>query len=181
MTNLNKLTETFNKFLETQIEYVDEVAAIKEGTYEGDIVGEIVLNSLDEFTEDELVRVLENYQYYTNQGGHILFPSSYEPARGAYPAKLASALAKSKENESITDIYNIFYRSHGDLETWGEAAEIWKKDVLQNFDKALDLFSWVREDGEAQDYIDSITSEIAAGYPLFAKAFKTKMEKAFNK
>jgi hypothetical protein len=180
MTRLTKLTETFNKFLETQIEYVDEVAAIKEGTYEGDIVGEIVLNNLDEFTEDELVRVLENYKYYMNQGGHILFPSSYEKARGAYPAKLASALIKSKENESITDIYNIFYREHGDLETWGEAAEMWQRDVLQNFDKTIEVFSWVMDDAEYDYYIGSVISEIEKGYPLFAKAVKTKLDKAFK-
>ena len=78
MSGLTKLTETFNKFMETQIEHVDEVIAVKEGTYEGDNVGEIVLNNLDEFTEEELVRVLENAAYYKHQGGHRLFPSSWQ-------------------------------------------------------------------------------------------------------
>ena len=178
MTRLTKLTETFNKFMETQIEHVDEVIAVKEGTYEGDNVGEIVLNNLDEFTEEELVRVLENANYYKHQGGHILFPSSWQG--GVYPAKLASALAKSKENESITDIYNIFYRSHGDLKTWGEAAEMWQRDVLQNFDKTLEVFSWVMDDTEYDYYIGSVISEIEKGYPLFAKAVKTKLDKAFK-
>lgn len=178
MSGLTKLTETFNKFMETQIEYVDEVIAVKEGTYEGDKVGEIVLNNLDDFTEDELVRVLENYKYYINQGGHILFPSSWQG--GVYPAKLASALVKSKENESITDVYNIFYREHGDLETWGEAAEIWQRDVLQNFDKTVEFLSWVNDDSEYDYYIGSLISEIEKGYPLFAKAVKTKLDKAFK-
>ena len=151
---------------------------IFESTYEGDKVGEIVLNNLDDFTEDELVRVLENYKYYINQGGHILFPSSWQG--GVYPAKLASALVKSKENESITDVYNIFYREHGDLETWGEAAEIWQRDVLQNFDKTVEFLSWVNDDSEYDYYIGSLISEIEKGYPLFAKAVKTKLDKAFK-
>ena len=178
---IRKLNEELCKVLsETQIEHVDEVEAIKQGTYEGDRVGEIVLNNIDEFNVDELIAVLENFDYYRHQGGHILFPSSYDAAKGPYPAKLAEALAKSKENETITDIYNIFYRSHGDLQTWGEAAEMWQRDVLQNFDKTLDVFSWVSDDSEYDYYIDSLISEIEKGYPLFAKAVKTKLDKAFK-
>jgi hypothetical protein len=173
MTNLNKLTETFNKFLETQIEYADEVAAIKEGTYEGDMVGEIVLNNLDEFTEDELVRVLENYDYYNNQGGHILFPSNYEVARGPYPVKLAEALAKSKEAETLTDLFNIFYRHRADLKTWGEAAEVWQVDILENQKATQKLLDEAGiSDEEDEHYVYDMIDTIGEAFPLFAKAFE---------
>lgn len=176
--DLKQITETFEKFVETQIEYVDEVVAIKEGTYEGGHVDKLVLANLDDFSEDELIRVLENYDYYNHQDGGKLFPSGWIVEYGPYPAKLASALAKSKENESITDVYNIFYRNHGDLETWGEAGEVWKKDCLENFDKVEKTFEWAALSGEeAADYINDIANGIAVGYPDFAEAIKNKLLK----
>ena len=96
----NKILEDLNKIInETQIEYVDEIQAIKEGNYEGEELAKIVLDNLDEFSEQELIEILNNRHYYSQCGGSGLFPSKYDELNGAYPVKLASALSKSKENE----------------------------------------------------------------------------------
>lgn len=176
MSKLSKLNEEVNKFLnETQIEYVDDVIAVKEGSYEGEELDKIVLQNLDEFSEMELIEVLQNYQYYNHNGGNGLFPSGYNSENGPYPAKLASALSKSTESEDITDIYNIFYRENGDLETWGEAAEVWQNNLL-NSEKSLAVVQDVAN--EDDEYIKEVIYTIGETYPKFAKELLVKLNLA---
>ena len=169
---LNELNEVLN---ETQIEYVDDVVAVKEGTYEGEAVAEIVLNNLDQFTEDELVSILNNYEYYTHCGANRLFPSMYNAENGPYPVKLAQALSKSKENEDLTDIFNIFYAHHSDLETWNDAAQVWQQSILNNFDEFIANNPYV--DTDYEDYVTDMLNDIEKAYPEFVEQVKQKLQK----
>ena len=175
--DVKRINEEIENLLnETQIEYVDEVAAIKEGVYEGDKIAEVVLSNIDEFNENELIEILENYHYYMICGGHALFPSGWRSEFGPYPAKLAYALSKSRENEDITDIFNIFYRSHGDLETWNDAALVWQEQILDNFDKFKNSVSNVEEEGY-DNYLEDMLVDIEEAYPKFVEIVRDRMNK----
>ena len=164
--NIKKINEELDKLLETQVEGGNPIIAIKDGSYEGDNIGEVVLNNLEEFTEDDIVNIMNNYQYYNNQGGHILFPSAwnYYHAGEVYPVKLAKALLKSQENEleGLSDLYNIFYRAHGDLDKFGEAAEVWEDNVKANIKGAVQELRSIDDDGS---FAEDIFNELEYNYP----------------
>ena len=172
----NKILEDLNAIInETQIEYVDEIQAIKEGTYEGEQLAQIVLDNLDEFSEQELIEILNNRHYYSQCGGSGLFPSRYDESNGAYPVKLASALSKSKENEDLSDIFNIFYRHNADLDTWNDAALVWQQSILSDFNKFLWNNPYV--DDEYENYVVDMLNDIEKAYPKFVADFKNKLNK----
>ena len=171
--DIKKLNEEFNIIVETQIEYVDPIIAIKEGSYDGDDIGDIVLDNLDEFSVDELVNILNNYNWYCHSGVDKLFPSGflYNDIQGEYPVKLAEAVAKCNDKEVITEIYNIFYRCHGDLTTWGNASKVWQKAMLEDTEN-LDMLIGACDDNE---YYKEIMSELIDNMTDFAYELEEKL------
>lgn len=172
MSDIKSINEAFKKVLkETQIEE-DAIEMIKAGTYEGEDIDKIVLENIDEFSVEDLTKIIENYDWYSHNGVAKLFPSGFHYAefRGEkpiekYPAKLAEAIANSKESENITDLFNIFYRQHNDLNTWGDAAQIWMKKVLE--EPNSELFDNLGLGDDDIDYVADMLDTIGEYYPKF--------------
>ena len=182
--NIKKLNEELKKFIEgVNFEYepeADDILAdidnnsdaglIKEilnGLYKGDSLDEIVLSNLDSFSVEELAKILDNYNYYRNCGSENLFPSNwnYKFSGKSYPRKLAEAICRSQDvNElnGLSDLFNIFYRQRGDLDVWGEAANVWADNVLRNISDVKQELDKLGDDG---DYTQAIIEELEDRYP----------------
>ena len=175
--NLKQLNRILKKTLREDSSQANLIEDIKNGTSQEKNIGDIVLENLDEVSVDDLVNILENYKWYSNNGVHKLFPSGFywmkrrdESPVSAYPAKLAEAVAKSAESETISDIYNIFYRCHGDLQTWGEAEKVWEEQMM-NPNAMIDFLSMCDDEAYYNDIMSTLYDEI----PEFAKRLEKKL------
>lgn len=179
--DFRKMDNTIKMALgEDIIEGGDPIIAIKDGSYEGEDIAEIVLENLDEFSVQDLVTILDNYDWYSHNGVYKLFPSGFywmnrrdESPVSVYPAKLAEAVAKCKNKEVITDIYNIFYRCRGDLNTWGEAEKVWENEMFSdtaNFDTFLDAC-----DMGDSEYYNQVMGDLYDNIPEFAHKLEEEL------
>ena len=172
--NNNKVTIICEKPEQLE-EPENAIQDILQGTYNGKELDQIVLENLDKFSIDQLVEILENYDYYNNCRGWALYPSGWHRSGNEepYPEKLAQALCQSRENEceGLSDLFNIYYRDHGDMYTWGEAADIWVENAMNNIDSAISDLYDIDDDGEfVKDLIDFLNDS----YPRLVNELKAR-------
>lgn len=179
--SIKKLIKALKPFTEDQIEQDGDVVilyALKTCngdepllqdalSEEGDLA-HVIYPYLDELTVDELVKIMENHLKIKDLD-HTLYPSQWPSEDlGAYPAKLAEALVKTSDNESITDLFNIFY-AHRDLSN--EAVDVFMKDVLED-PKAVTQGMIDRSQEWDPEYVPDMLNEIAKKYPQFVEQAK---------
>lgn len=158
-----------NKRLLTDIVY---------GRYTGKDLDEIVLSNLDKITVKQLTKILDNYKYYTNCGGNNLFPSNWEYKYSGkpYPKKLALAICRSNnegnELEGLSDLFNIFYRYRGNLDIWGEAADVWEDNVLRNISDVKQELNKLDSDG---DFTELVIQELEDNYPEICRQLQEEI------
>lgn len=153
----------------------DDIAKIKAGNYTGKDLPNIVLENIDKFTVNDLVEILDNYNYYNKCNGYRLYPSGFhywdeEAPVAVYPAKLAEALLKCSASEKVCDLYNIFYRCHGDLYTWGKAAEVWREELEKN--PISREFDYVDDSDDMYGYFNNVLKRYEAKWPKYINTIR---------
>lgn len=158
---------------DNNLEHINIVQDIKNGTYEGEELDRVVLENFDEFSVEDLAKILDNYKYYTQCGGNGLLPSGWiwSHENETYPKKLAEAICISEQAEcaGLSDLFNIFYRQHGNMDIWGEAADVWADNVLQNMDAVQRDLKQIDEDGS---YTQDVIDELEDKYPALVDQLK---------
>lgn len=170
--NNKKLNEEIEKILNEEDfesgvgKLPEKLQALVDGKYDGEEpLAQIVMLDLEDLTVDELVQIMNTQ----NDGLNSLYPSGWDTELGAYPVKLAEALVKSNGKESLTDIYNIFYR-HEELPE--AVVDVFKKDALDDIDNTMIIISGLYN----TDILTDFLHEIAQGYPEFVEELKTKIK-----
>lgn len=152
----------------------NELQNVINGTYEGDMADAVVLENLEEIEMDDLIRILEDYTLY-RQGIHRLYPSYWRRnIQQPYPVKLAQAIASSTENESLSDVYNIFY-CHANVADFKDAMKVWQDDILNNWYVTSDLIGNMTDGGDVSQLAD-LFSVLQQNCPKFAHQFLNKLE-----
>lgn len=165
-----QLNEEIEKILNEEDLGVDEgklpekLQALVDGNYDGEEpLARIVMLDLDDLTVDQIVEIMNTQEDRSNS----LYPSGWDTELGEYPVKLAEALVKSNAKESLTDIYNVFYR-HEELPE--AVVDVFKKDALDHIDDTLDIMSDLADTEILIEFLD----EIAKNYPEFVEQLKAK-------
>lgn len=142
------------------------IKALKDGDFDSseldeiDNLAEYVVPELDKFSKQELVRILEKGDKHNS-----LFPSGWNAEKfGPYPKALAEALVESRDRESITDLYNIFY---ADRQISKDAIEVLKKDALKFDNNTLIVLSNILD----ADSINPILDAFSEAWPNFFNQF----------
>lgn len=142
----------------------EKLQALVDGKYDGEEpLAKIVMSDLDNLTVDEIVNIMNTQEDRWNS----LYPSGWDIELGEYPVKLAEALVKSNGKESLTDIYNVFYR-HEELPE--AVVDVFKKDALDDIKNTLDIMDDLADAEVLTDFLD----EIAKNYPEFVEQLKAK-------
>jgi hypothetical protein len=187
--NIKKLNEELDKVLnETIIEGNDELQEVLDGTWtgaSGHTLADIILPRIDELSVSQLVSILNNTKMRGNDNS--LFPSNWYYKKignslGTYPAILAKAISMSTWAENIFDLYNIFYRENGDLDTWGGAAETWKRacldnpsDVSHDLEMAFESASDLDIMDPNNEYTNELFTTIGKVFPVFIEKLKEEL------
>ncbi len=182
--SIKKLLEDLKPFIEDQIEQDDDLVileALKTCDYDNELLQDVIQsagdlasvinNYLEDLTIEDIVRIMENHTKFTNKKDNSLYPSQWpSESLGAYPAKLAEALVKTGDSESLTDIFNMFY---ADKDLSEEAVDVFMKDVLDDPKKVTQ--NMINEyQGYDEDYIPDMLNEIARNYPQFVEQVKQR-------
>lgn len=146
-----------------------ENPGIQEELVDGSLA-ELVAPNLKELSVEELKQIMEHKRDFANMD-NSLYPSGW-PADlfGPYPAKLAEALVLTEDNESLTDLFNIFY-AHRQISE--KAAHVFMKDVIDDPTGANKQLIANSKDFDA-DYVTDMLDDIAAKYPQFVEDAKKK-------
>lgn len=153
--DFKQLREELKQFIETQVEGDDELQEVLTGTWtgeKGNTLADVVIPRIDELTIEQLTDIFNN-SYELDGKVHSLFPSGFDVDKfGTYPAKLASALARSKESENLTDIYNVYYANR-DEDAFKDAMVVWEDYIMSGQDNKLSNILQAIEDNESDaDY-----------------------------
>lgn len=189
-TLIKKLLEDLKPFIEDQIEQDDDLVileALKTCDYDNELLQDVIQSAgglasvindhLEDLTIEDIVRIMENHTKFIRRDDsyprkdNSLYPSQWpSESLGAYPAKLAQALVKTGDSESLTDIFNIFY---ADKDLSKEAVDVFMKDVLDDPKKVTQnmINEYQRYD---EDYIPDMLNEIAQTYPQFVEQVKQR-------
>lgn len=139
--DFKKLREELKQFIETQVEGEDELQEVLTGTWTGEsgnTLADVIIPRIEELSVEQLINILNN-AYELEGKKHSLFPSVFNVDKfGIYPAKLALALSRSKESETLTDIYNVYYANR-DEDAFKDAIQVWKDYIMSGQDKNLDF------------------------------------------
>lgn len=162
----------------------DQIELMKKGEYD-DIFPAIyyVYPNLDRLSIDELVEILDHCS------DNSLFPSGFKASyKGywvekieskdpslsatynnlAYPAKLAEALIISKEAETLTDLYNVYYAG---TELSEEAIKVLANDINENTSDVLDCYYGDIDDIEFINMLEEISDYAPEGVAKIAKYY----------
>ena len=156
---LNRARDLVDSSNERIVVKPNAIEEIKNGTYSGKDIDKIVLTNIDEFSVEDLIKILDNTKWWKQGYTGKLFPSYYhnntyrstEFPGGVYPAKLAEALAKFKDAECLGDLFNIFYNHQEYRVAWREAKNIWSqyatspKEIQQTMDAGEEWFNELTE------------------------------------
>ena len=133
-------------------------------------LAEVVYPNLKELSVEELKAIMEHHREFKNMD-NSLYPSEWPADKfGPYPAKLAEALVLTKDNESLTDLFNIFY-AHRQISE--KAAHVFMKDVIDDPTGANKQLIANSKDFDA-DYVTDMLDDIASKYPQFVEDAKKK-------
>ena len=134
-------------------------------------LAEVVYPNLKELSVEELKAIMEHHREFTGPHDNSLYPSGWPADKfGPYPVKLAKALVLTDDNESITDVYNIFYSNRQVDEA---AASVFMQDALED-PKGVTKEVIVDSQEWDPDYATEMLEEIAEKYPQFVEEIKTK-------
>lgn len=178
-TLIKKLLEDLKPFIEDQIEQDDDLVileALKTCDYDNELLQDtiqsagdlasVINNHLDDLTIEDIVRIMENHTKF-NMMDNSLYPSEWpSESLGAYPGKLAEALVKTWDSESLTDIFNIFY-AHRDLSK--EAVDVFMKDAI---DDPMGHTKQIISNCQDEDLLVDMLEEISQKYPQFIEQVK---------
>ena len=125
-----------------------------------------VIENIDSVSEKELI------DYFNTFGeNYCMYPSGFDYENlGAYPAKLAKALAKSEKAENFTEIHNIFYAGHNLSEG---AIKAFQDGTFKNWEQTSELFTYLWN--EPEDYADML-QKVAEHYPDFVNKVVKKLK-----
>ena len=133
-------------------------------------LAEVVYPNLKELSVEELKAIMEHHREFKNMD-NSLYPSEWPADKfGPYPVKLAKALVLTDDNESITDVYNIFYSNRQVDEA---AASVFMQDALED-PKGVTKEVIVDSQEYDPDLVTEMLEEIAEKYPQFVEEIKTK-------
>lgn len=179
--SIKKLLEDLKPFIEDQIEQDDDLVileALKTCDYDNELLQDVIQsagdlasvinNYLEDLTIEDIVRIMENHTKFSNMD-NSLYPSGWpSESLGAYPGKLAEALVKTRDSESLTDIFNIFYAQR-DLSK--EAVDVFMKDAIEDpMGQTKQIISSCQADDE--DLLVDMLEEISQKYPQFIEQMK---------
>ena len=134
-------------------------------------LAEVVYPNLKELSVEELKAIMEHHREFTGPYDNSLYPSEWPADKfGPYPVKLAKALVLTDDNESITDVYNIFYSNRQVDEA---AASVFMQDALKD-PKGVTKEIIVNTQEYDPDLVTEMLEEIAKKYPQFVEEIKTK-------
>ncbi len=94
------------------------------------------ISALNKVSVDDLAEIINS-----GEAPWAFFPSGWGDAmehfgkKVPYPGRLAEALILSKDNESLTDIANVYYARHRNLSP--EAIEIFREDAVRTGKRSL--------------------------------------------
>ena len=146
----------------------DDPALQKE--LEDSSLAEVVYPNLKELSVQELKAIMEHHTEFKNMD-NSLYPSEWPADKfGPYPVKLAKALILTDDNESITDVYNIFYSNRQVDEA---AASVFMQDALKD-PKGVTKEVIVNSQEYDPDLVTEMLEEIAKKYPQFVEEIKAK-------
>lgn len=127
----------------------------------------IVVPNIDEFSVDELTQIMNNRRSYD----YSLFPSGWDSdTYGPYPKKLAQALVDTNAEESVFDLYNIFYGGRSISE---DAIKVFKQAVLATKSQR-NLRSLVNLTVDSDDLFN-VLNELFKHWPVFTSKLLTLM------
>ena len=136
-------------------------------------LAEVVCPNLKELSVEELIKIpgIGLVKAEFKNMDNSLYPSEWPADKfGPYPAKLAEALVLTEDNESLTDLFNIFY-AHRQISE--KAAHVFMKDVIDDPTGANKQLIANSKDFDA-DYVTDMLDDIAAKYPQFVEDAKKK-------
>lgn len=140
--DFKKLREELAQFIETQVEGGDELQEILDGTWTGEsgnTLADVIIPRIGELSVEQLINILNNSSELEQENS--LFPSGFNAAKfGVYPAKLADALSQSKVQETLTDLYNIYYARRSE-DVYKEAIPVWKNAIMTYTNNTLDVLT----------------------------------------
>ena len=133
-------------------------------------LADIVVPNIDEFSVDELTQIMNQIDNGRSHD-YSLFPSGWDDdTYGPYPKKLAQALVDTNAEESVFDLYNIFY---GRRLISDDAIKVFKQAVLTTKSQR-NLRSLVNLSVDSDDLFN-VLDELFKHWPVFTSKLLTLM------